>query len=64
MKTVVDARFRREAETFVLRFSCDDCCHRVDEGALRACSMAFPADLQRASIDAESLAFCKSFELA
>lgn len=64
MKTVVDARFRQEAETFVLRFSCEDCCHRVDEGASRACSMAFPADLQRASLDAESLAFCKSFELA
>jgi hypothetical protein len=27
MKTTVDARLRREAERFHLRFACDDCAH-------------------------------------
>ena len=64
MNTRVDPQLRQEAQAFSLRFSCEDCCHRVDDGPALACSMAYPVELLRRALDDETLAFCKSFELA
>lgn len=60
----VDERLRREAERFSLRFGCESCAHFAPEA--RACGNGYPTtahvgvDLSRA----ESLSFCKEFELS
>ncbi len=64
MRHTVTATLRREVEAFALRFSCEDCCHRRESEGGLACSLEFPAELRRDSLDDASLAFCKSFELA
>ena len=61
MKTRVDARLRREADLFRLRFACDDCAHFDDRGA--RCSLAYPAAPRRDALDGPELELCKSFEL-
>ncbi len=63
MKTTIDARLRREAAAFGLRFTCEHCAHFVEEE--RACAHGYPAAPHR-SLDLEKLAtleFCKEFEL-
>ena len=63
MRTPVDLRLREEATRFQLRFTCEDCVHFAAER--RACATGYPTnahleiDLERA----ESLEFCKEFEL-
>jgi hypothetical protein len=60
----VDERLRREAERFGLRFGCESCAHYAPES--RRCGNGYPTtphldvDLSRA----ESLEFCKEFEVA
>ena len=60
----VDGQLRGEARQFRLRFGCEDCAHFAPEA--RACGNGFPTaphlgvDLERA----ESLEFCKAFEVA
>lgn len=60
----IDERLRREAAHFELRFGCESCAHFAPEA--RRCSNGYPTaphldvDLARA----ESLEFCKAFELA
>jgi hypothetical protein len=60
----VDERLRGEAERFRLRFGCEDCAHFAPD--TQRCSNGFPTephlriDLQRA----QSLEFCKAFEVA
>jgi hypothetical protein len=60
----VDARLRYEAERFELRFGCESCAHFAPES--RGCGNGYPTaphldvDLARA----ESLEFCKEFEVA
>jgi hypothetical protein len=61
VKTPVDARLRREAEAFRLRFACDDCAH-FDEGSSR-CSLGYPAAPRRDALDQPEVELCKSFEL-
>ena len=61
MKTRVDARLRREADLFRLRFACDDCVH-FDPDRSR-CSLAYPAAPRRDALDHPELELCKSFEL-
>jgi len=63
VKTPVDSRLREEASRFQLRFTCEHCVHFAAER--RACANGYPTlahldiDLQRA----DSLEFCKEFEL-
>jgi len=63
VRTLVDRRFREEAARFGLRFTCEHCVHFAAER--RACANEYPTiahlevDLERA----ESLEFCKEFEL-
>jgi len=63
VRTPVDLRLREEAARFHLRFTCGDCVHFAAER--RACANGYPTeahleiDLERA----ESLEFCKEFEL-
>ncbi|MGC4091952.1 MAG: hypothetical protein QM756_29525 [Polyangiaceae bacterium] len=65
MKTLVDARFQREAHDFALRFNCEHCAHYDDTDA--SCSNGFPnashreAELVRGLV--QELEFCKQFEL-
>jgi hypothetical protein len=62
--SVVDERFRGEAQKFNLRFCCQDCAHFAPE--TRACGNGYPTqphleiDLQQVP----SLEFCKDFEVA
>ncbi|HYQ44958.1 MAG TPA: hypothetical protein VER11_23390 [Polyangiaceae bacterium] len=63
MRTLVDLRLREEAARFGLRFTCEDCVHFAAER--RACANGYPT-LAHLDIDldrAESLEFCKEFEL-
>ena len=63
MRTPVDPQLREEAERFKLRFTCEECVHFAAER--RACANGYPThahldiDLERA----QSLEFCKEFEL-
>jgi hypothetical protein len=63
VRTPVDQRLRAEAAHFQLRFTCRDCVHFAAER--RACANGYPTqahldiDLERA----DSLEFCKEFEL-
>lgn len=60
----VDEQFRHEARSFALRFGCESCVHFAPE-TLR-CGNGYPTEPHRA-IDlgrAESLEFCKEFEVA
>lgn len=63
MRTLIDARLRREATQFELRFTCEDCVHFVSEA--NACANGYPTRAHLAvQLDAaESLEFCKEFEL-
>lgn len=60
----VDERLRQEAIRFELRFGCESCAHFAPESG--ACGNGYPTaphldvDLSRA----ESLEFCKEFEVA
>jgi len=63
VRTLVDLRLREEAARFQLRFTCEDCVHFAAER--RACANEYPT-LAHLAIDlerAESLEFCKEFEL-
>ncbi|HKO52571.1 MAG TPA: hypothetical protein VJV79_32915 [Polyangiaceae bacterium] len=63
MRTPIDLQLREEAVRFQLRFTCENCVHFAAER--RACANGYPThahlevDLERA----ESLEFCKEFEL-
>jgi hypothetical protein len=60
----VDPQFCREARQFELRFGCESCAHFAPE--TRRCGNGYPTgphlfvDLERA----ETLEFCKEFEVA
>jgi hypothetical protein len=57
-----DALFREQAETFRLRWHCEDCAHFEGEG----CAHGFPSARHREATDADPaapLAFCKEHEL-
>jgi hypothetical protein len=62
--TTVDDRLRQEARRFALRYTCEFCAWFDAEW--HVCSHAFPtephrqADLERA----QTITFCKEFELA
>jgi hypothetical protein len=61
--TRIDDTFRREAEHFQLRWSCESCAHFEEETG--ACSHGFPNSAHRLR-DLEGqreLVFCKDFEL-
>jgi hypothetical protein len=59
----IDERLRSEAKRFELRFGCESCAHFAPES--RGCGNGYPTaphldvDLSRA----ESLEFCKEFEV-
>jgi len=63
VRTPIDLRLREEVARFQLRFTCEDCVHFAAER--RACANGYPnqshleVDLERA----ETLEFCKEFEL-
>lgn len=63
MRTLIDAQLRDEARRFELRFTCGDCAHFAAER--RACAHGYPtrAHLGIDLETAESLEFCKEFEL-
>lgn len=62
--TRVDSQLRGEAAEYSLRFGCESCAHFAPE--TRACGNGYPTrphlgvDLSRA----QSLEFCKEFELS
>jgi hypothetical protein len=62
--TLVDDRLRAEAETFRLRFGCEDCAHYARE--TRSCANGYPAEPHRDGAIGvrRTLEFCKEFELA
>jgi hypothetical protein len=62
--TLIDERFRREAERFTLRFRCEECVHFAPER--EACGNGYPTEPHRGVNLGErsSLEFCKEFELA
>ena len=62
MKTVADARLRNEAAQFQLRFACEDCAEF--DAKTERCALGYPPAPRRRDLDAESLEFCKAFELA
>jgi hypothetical protein len=64
MKTRVDERFREEAESFKLRFRCEDCMAYEQERG--GCAHGYPnAEHVAAELGAaESVVFCKEFEVA
>ena len=63
MRTLIDARLRGEAKQFELRYTCEDCVHFVSEHG--ACANGYPtqAHLGVQLESADSLEFCKEFEL-
>jgi hypothetical protein len=63
VRHLVTEALRREADTYALRFACDDCCHRDEDTGAFVCSLGFPPEPRRAALADESIAFCKSFEL-
>jgi len=63
VRTLIDSRLREEATRFQLRFTCEACVHFAAER--RACANGYPTDAHL-EVDlerAESLEFCKEFEL-
>ena len=64
MKTLVDDRLRDEARRFRLVFTCESCAHYAVESG--ACAHGYPNAAHRSDelAGAESLEFCKEFELA
>ncbi len=63
MITRVDPRLRREAEEFGLKFTCESCAHFDPEP--RRCANGYPT-APHCAVDlavAETLLFCKGFEL-
>ena len=64
MKTRVDATFREQANSFALRFGCEDCAHY--EPSDESCSNGFPSDAHRKRpLDVvHEIEFCKLFELS
>jgi hypothetical protein len=68
VKTIVDTRLRDEAKHFAFRYACEDCIHFCRGGAAQptgqACSLAYPASPRRGALEAPSVEFCKSFEVA
>jgi hypothetical protein len=65
LKTLIDARFRLEAERHEFRFACDDCAHFDRESA--ACSLGYPAAPRRDALQVDAgeteVELCKSYEL-
>jgi len=63
VKTVVDQNLRLEAAKYNLRFTCEHCAH-FDE-ARGECAEGYPNEPHRRvrAFSAETLEFCKSFEL-
>ncbi len=60
MKTRVDDRLREEAARFVLRHTCDDCCHF--DGS--RCGEDWPTAQHRLPLVEEGeVVFCKEFEM-
>lgn len=63
MKSLVDARLREEGERFRLVFTCDHCAHFEPNSG--TCVNGYPNVAHRRKLDAaETLEFCKEFELA
>lgn len=64
MLTLVDSLLRREAVTFALRYTCESCAHFDD--ARRLCAEGYPNEphVEDRMRSADTLEFCKSFELA
>jgi hypothetical protein len=63
VRTLIDPRLRAEAKRFEFRFTCEDCAHFAAER--RACANEYPTR-PHLGVDldaAESLEFCKEFEL-
>lgn len=64
MITTVDDRLRREAREFSFRFACESCAAFVVE--TKGCAHSYPnaehRDIELAT--AETIVFCKEFELA
>ena len=60
----IDDRFRLEAKTYCLRFTCESCSWFDAERLV--CSHSYPNEQHRAvDLDkAERVVFCKEFELA
>jgi hypothetical protein len=63
MRTRIDETLRREAETFRLRYACEDCAHFDPSTA--ACAEGYPNAVHRkAPLEPDGeLEFCKSFEV-
>lgn len=64
MKTVVDDTLRFEASKYLLCYTCGRCAH-FDE-ATRGCAEGYPNEphVDDRTVSAETIEFCKSFELA
>jgi hypothetical protein len=62
--SLVDERFRREAERYALRFGCESCVHFSPDAG--ACGNGYPThphlSIQLSRVN--TLEFCKDFELA
>jgi hypothetical protein len=63
VRTPIDLRLREEAARFQLRFTCEHCVHFAADR--QACANEYPTHAHLAiDLDnAESLEFCKEFEL-
>ena len=64
MITRVDERFRREARDFSLRFGCESCAAFEPESG--ACAHQYP-NREHVGVElatAETIVFCKEFDLA
>ena len=63
MITLVDDRFRDEAERFGLRYTCETCAHF--ESSAGTCAMGYPPveHRQRDLTKVETIVFCKAYEL-
>jgi hypothetical protein len=64
MLTRVDEQLREEAERFRLRFGCEACVHWQEDA--ESCANGYPNDAHKriTLARAETLSFCKEFELA
>ena len=61
MKTLVDLRLRREAESFAFRHMCDECVYFA--AAQAACTHGYPTEHRTPIAVADEISFCKEFEI-